>query len=79
MNSYYDYRNLSTYGITTVMATTTSEAARDVNALMSFSSGDQAALVEVLQDYFSSPDGPERDDWDNHIISIILLSTKLDA
>ena len=21
------------------------------------------ALLEVLQDYFSSPDGPERDDW----------------
>ena len=46
-------------------STTASEAARAVNALMSFSSGDQAALVEVLQDYFSSPDGPERDDWDN--------------
>ena len=32
---------------------------------MSFSSGDQAALVEVLQDYFSSPDGLKRDDWDD--------------
>ena len=47
------------------MATTASEAAKAVNALMGFSSGDQDALLEVLQDYFSSPDGPERDDWDD--------------
>ena len=43
------------------MATSASEAAKAVNALMGFSSD---ALLEVLQDYFSSPDGPERDDWD---------------
>ena len=43
------------------MATTVSEAAKAVNALMSFSSGDQDALLEVLQDYFTSPDGPESD------------------
>ena len=44
------------------MATTASEAVKAVNALMSFSSGDQDALLEVLQDYFTSPDGPESDD-----------------
>ena len=32
---------------------------------MSCSGGDQAASVEVLQDYFSPPESPERDDWDN--------------
>ena len=47
------------------MATTASEAAKAVNALMGFSSGDQDALLEVLLDYFSSPDCPERDDWDD--------------
>ena len=47
------------------MATTVSEAAKAVNAFMGFSSGNQDALLEVLQDYFSSSDGPERDDWDD--------------
>ena len=48
------------------MATTTTalEAARSVNALMSLGSGDQDALLEVLEDYFTSP-GPERDDWED--------------
>ena len=32
---------------------------------MGFSSGDQPALLEVLQEYFTSPDGPESDDCDN--------------
>ena len=45
-------------------ATTAVEAARSVNALMSFSSGDQDALLEVLEDYFDSP-GPGRDDWED--------------
>ena len=47
------------------MATTASEAAKAVNALMSFSSGDQDALLEVLQDYFTSQDGPESDNSDD--------------
>ena len=45
--------------------TTASEAARAVNALMSFSAGDQEALLDVLGDYFSTPDGPEKDDFDD--------------
>ena len=46
-----------------VMATKTTalEAAWSVNTLMSLSGGDQEALLEVLEDYFTSP-GPERDD-----------------
>ena len=47
------------------MATTASDAAKAVNALMDFSSGDQPPLLEVLQDYFSSPEGPEGVDWDD--------------
>ena len=47
------------------MATTASDAARAVNALMGFSSGDQPALLEILQKYFTSPYGPESDDCDN--------------
>ena len=42
-----------------------SEAAKVVNALMVFNSGDQDALLEVLKDYFSPLDGPERDDWED--------------
>ena len=47
------------------MATSASEAAKAVNALMGFSSDDQDALLEVLQDYFSSPDGLESDEWED--------------
>ena len=43
------------------MSTTALEAAKSVNALMSFSGGDQDALLDVLGDYFSSP-CPEMDD-----------------
>ena len=43
-----------------VMATTTSESAK---ALMSFSSGDEDALLQVLPNYFTCPDGEESDDW----------------
>ena len=32
------------------------EAARAVNALLGLSSNDQGALLEVLEDYFTSPD-----------------------
>ena len=32
------------------------EAAKAVNALLGLSSSDQAALLEVLEDYFTSPD-----------------------
>ena len=49
----------------TVMPTPASDAAKALNVLMGFSSGDQPALLEVLQDYFSSPDGTEGDDWDD--------------
>ena len=47
------------------MSTTALEAAKSVNALMSFSSGDQDALLEVLEYYFSSP-CPEKDDSEDH-------------
>ena len=43
-------------------STTALEAARAVNTLMT---GDQNALLEVLDDYFTSPDGPERDEIDD--------------
>ena len=46
-----------------VMATTASDAAKAVKALLDLSNVDQPALLEVFQDYFSSPDGPEVDDW----------------
>ena len=32
------------------------EAAKAVNALLGLSSNDQGALLEVLEDYFTSPD-----------------------
>ena len=41
------------------MATTNTsavEAARAINALLGLSSNDQGALLEVLEDYFTSPD-----------------------
>ena len=45
------------------MATATAtEAATAVNALLRFSSSDQEAMIEVLQEYFTSPDGAEVDD-----------------
>lgn len=44
------------------MATTASDAAKAVNAFMSFSSGDQDALLEVLQDYFTSPESDDSED-----------------
>lgn len=43
------------------MAATALEASKAVNALLNFSSNDQEALLEVLQDYFSSPAGLEED------------------
>ena len=36
------------------------EAAKAVNALLGLSSNDQGALLEVLEDYFSSPDPREK-------------------
>ena len=50
----------------TSTCTTASEAARAVNGLISFSTGDQEALLEILDDYISSPDGPERDEFDDN-------------
>ena len=47
------------------MATTAQEAARAVNALLHFSSGDQEALLEVMQDYFTASVGPEVDELDH--------------
>ena len=45
------------------MATATAtEAATAVNALLRFNSSDQEAMIEVLQEYFTSPDGAEVDD-----------------
>ena len=38
------------------------EAAKAVNALLGLSSNDQGALLEVLEDYFSSPDPEKRED-----------------
>ena len=47
-----------------------SEAARAVNAFLDFSSGDQEALLEVIADYFTSPDNAdEKDDDDNSMPS----------
>ena len=39
-----------------------SEAAKAVNSLLKLSSRDQEVMREVLQEYFSSPDGLEEDD-----------------
>jgi hypothetical protein len=40
-----------------------SEVAKAVNAFLGFSSGDQQALLEVIEDYFASPaDAEEEDD-----------------
>ena len=47
------------------MATTALQAARAVNALLNFSSGDQEALLEVMEEYFTSPVGPEVDEIDD--------------
>ena len=40
------------------------EAAKAVNSLMHFSSGDQQALLEVIGDYFTSPSTTEADNSD---------------
>ena len=47
------------------MATTAQEAARAVNSFLNFSSGDQEALLEVMQDYFTSSVDPEVDELDD--------------
>ena len=39
-----------------------SEVAKAVNAFLGFSSGDQQALLEVIEDYFTSPADAEDDD-----------------
>ena len=39
-----------------------SEAARAVNAFLGFSSGDQQALLEVIEDYFTSSDSADKED-----------------
>ena len=66
MNNYYDNcKRKHLWLISTVKATTSLNAAKAVNTLMGFSSGDQRALLEVLQDYFTAPDGPAGDDWDD--------------
>ena len=39
-----------------------SETARAVNAFLGFSSNDQQALLEVIEDYFTSPDNADEDD-----------------
>lgn len=42
------------------------EAAKAVNALLALSSNDQAALLDVLEDYFTSPDpDTEQDELDD--------------
>ena len=47
----------------TVMATAAAtEAAKAVNSLLRFSSSDQEAMLEVLQEYFTSPDSVEDED-----------------
>ena len=47
------------------MATTAQEAARAVNSFLNFSSGDQEALLEVMQDYFTSSEVDELNDDDD--------------
>ena len=39
-----------------------SEIARAVTAFLGFSTSDQEALLEVIEDYFTSPDDAEDDD-----------------
>ena len=39
-----------------------SEVARAVTAFLGFSTSDQEALLEVIEDYFTSPDDEEEDD-----------------
>ena len=39
-----------------------SEVARAVTAFLGFSTSDQKALLEVIEDYFISPDDAEDDD-----------------
>ena len=41
-----------------------SEAARAVNSLLAFSSDDHEALLDVIQDYFTLPDGTADDELD---------------
>ena len=41
------------------------EASKAVNAILGFSSDDQEALLEVLEDYFTSSTGPEREEIDD--------------
>ena len=38
-----------------------SEVGRAVNAFLGFSSNDQQALIEVIEDYFTSPDNADED------------------
>ena len=42
-----------------------SEVARAVTAFLGFSTSDQEALLEVIEDYFTSPDDAEDDDEDD--------------
>ena len=41
------------------------KASKAVNAILGFSSDDQEALLEVLEDYFTSSTGPEREEIDD--------------
>ena len=45
------------------------EASKAVNAILGFSSDDQEALLEVLEDYFTSSTGPEREEIDDSLNS----------
>ena len=38
------------------------EASRAVNALLGLRDGDQEALLEVIEDYFTTSSSPERDE-----------------
>ena len=42
-----------------------SEVAKAVNAFLGFSSSDQQALLEVIEDYFTSPADAEDDDLED--------------
>lgn len=44
---------------------TTLEVAKSVNSLLSLSCEDQHSLLEVIEDYFTSPSSPDLEDSDS--------------
>ena len=55
-------RALALATLTAMATAAATEAAKAVNSLLRFSSSDQEAMLEVLQEYFTSPDSVEDED-----------------